>query len=69
MKYAKREINGKIDWRGGWPYFLPVGCQRFGLNVSKRYDNGSDKWLQMKGEDGQWAVAFHGIKNPGANYN
>lgn len=45
MEYQPKDKNGKIDWRGGWPYFLPVGCTRFGLNVSGKYDGGSDRWL------------------------
>jgi hypothetical protein len=32
--------------------------------VSKKYDGGSDRWLEMAGLPGEWAVAFHGVKNP-----
>lgn len=36
-----------IDRRGGWPYFLPVKCSRYGLNVKGNYDGGNDDWLKM----------------------
>lgn len=38
-----------IETRGGWPYFFPINCERQGLNVSKKYDDGSDEWLMMNG--------------------
>lgn len=31
---------------------MPVKCKRYGLNVSGKYDNGSDRWLEMNGQDG-----------------
>lgn len=34
-----------IDTRGGWPYFPPRYCKRYGLRVSGLY--GSDDWLKM----------------------
>lgn len=34
-----------IDERGGWPYFFPVKCKRYGLGVRGLYDNGNDAWL------------------------
>jgi hypothetical protein len=48
--------------RGGWQYFQPVNSQRYGINVSQKYDRKSDIWLSMNGQDGEWAVAFHGVK-------
>ena len=32
----------EIDKRGGWPYYLPVHCKRYGLKVGKKYDNKND---------------------------
>ena len=39
-----------MQWRGGWPYFQPAGCKRYGLNISKKYDGGNDTWLNMDGD-------------------
>ena len=39
------------DIRGRWEYFLPVHCHRYGIKVSKRYDNKNDDWLRMNGND------------------
>ena len=50
--------------RGGWPYYPPVHCKRYGINVSGKYDSGKDAWLKMNGRVGEWAVGFHGVKNP-----
>jgi hypothetical protein len=50
--------------RAGMPYYQPVYGTRFGINISKKYDNGNDDWLSMKGVPGEWAVAFHGINYP-----
>jgi hypothetical protein len=44
--------NGNVYSRGNWPYFQPVNCTRYGLNVSKKYDNNSDLWLSMSGVEG-----------------
>ena len=43
---------------------MPCRGKRYGLNVSKKYDNGSDAWLMMDGNPGEWAVAFHGVNSP-----
>jgi hypothetical protein len=40
--------------------------KKFGLNVSGRYDNGSDRWLEKDGKAGEWAVAYHGVRVPKA---
>ena len=50
--------------RGGWPYYPPVHCKRYGIKVSGKYDDGKDAWLKMNGRVGEWAVGFHGVKNP-----
>lgn len=51
-------------WRAGIPYFQPVYGTRFGLKISKLYDEGNDDWLSMNGVAGEWAVGFHGINYP-----
>ena len=48
--------------RGGIPYFQPIRGTRFGIKVSKIYEN--DNWLSMGGVKGEWAVGFHGVRNP-----
>jgi hypothetical protein len=53
-----------IDTRGGLPYYQPEKGTRYGLNVSKKYDNGDDKWLEMNGNPGEWCIGFHGVKAP-----
>lgn len=50
--------------RGGMKYFQPLGWKRYGLKVTKKYDNGDDDWLSMKGLKNEWAVGFHGFRNP-----
>ena len=53
--------------RGGWFYYLPIFCDRFGMKVDKKYDGGDNQWLSMKkNEDKQGAVIFHGVKYLGA---
>ena len=46
---------------------MPCRGKRYGLNVSKKYDNGSDAWLMMDGNPGEWAVAFHGVSSPNSS--
>jgi hypothetical protein len=53
--------------RGGLPYFQPIFCNRFGVNVSGKYDGGKDDWLLMNSNPAEWAVAFHGIRSPGSD--
>ena len=43
--------NPKLDYRGGWPYYLPILAQRFGLKVTGEYDEGNDDWLKMNGNE------------------
>ena len=50
--------------RGGWPYYLPVTCKRYGLRISNCYDAGDNKWLELSGQKGEWAIAFHGVAQP-----
>ena len=43
-------------------------CFRYGIKVSKMFDQGKDEWLTMKNLPGEWAVGFHGIRNPNFRY-
>ena len=47
--------------RGSWDYYTPYsGWIRYGLDI-ERY--GADKkWIGNKGEQGEWACAFHGLR-------
>lgn len=69
ITYPNTVKNGLILWRGNWPYFVPVKCERYGLNVTKKYDRGNDRWLEMQGKPGEWAVAFHGVRDPSGDYH
>lgn len=57
----------QIDFRGGFPYYQPIKCKRFGIKVSGLYDKGNDDWLKMDGNPGEWAVTYHGVKSPDTN--
>jgi len=46
-----------------------VNCSRYGLNVSLKYDDKNDRWLEMSGKKGEWVVAFHGVSNPSGTSN
>ena len=56
------EEGGIIERRGSWPYFQPYACKRYGLKVKSRY--GSENWIGMENEKGEWPVAFHGVYSP-----
>ena len=30
--------------------------------MNKKYDRGDNTWLKSDGADGEWAIAFHGIR-------
>ena len=55
-------MNAKYPFRGGKPYFPPLGCVRYGVKVLGKYEN--DRWLGGKGfrPDEEWPVAYHGTK-------
>jgi len=50
--------DGRVLFRGGMEYRIPVGWKRFAVNVKGQYDDGANTWLKDD-EDG-WAVAYHG---------
>ena len=47
--------------RGGLEYYPPdsnwIG---YGLRVLNQYDNGNNDWIEMNGNENEWAVAYHG---------
>jgi len=49
---------GKNDTRGGEIYNPPIGWAKFGLNVSKRFDNKNDDWLGFEHQKGEWCIAY-----------
>lgn len=52
----------RVDFRGGWPYFRPINCKRYGLRVRGLYE--SDDWLMKDGNPREWAVAYHSVPRP-----
>lgn len=61
-KYTTVQYEKKQHFRGGHQYVRPVGCVRYGVKVTGKYDN--DDWLGGKGyrTDTEWPVAYHGTK-------
>ena len=54
--------NGDIQMRGGLIYYQPNDqWERIGLRVLDRFPD--DGWLKMDGNQKEWAVAFHGVRN------
>ena len=58
----------------GPPYYprcfiQPFGWTAIALNVSKKYDNGDDRWLGNSNLNGEWYIGYHGIKEMGAIHN
>ena len=56
--YRQSDLLDK-DTRGGYPYFLPIGWFRHGLNVSAKYGH-DQTWIGHVNAPGEWPVAFHG---------
>lgn len=57
--------HGSLSTRGGMPYHQPSRpWERKGLKVVDKYDNRNVDWLAMNGNQNEWAVAFHGFRNP-----
>jgi hypothetical protein len=54
--------SAETQMRGGFPYYQPVLGTRYGIKVAGVY--GEDNWLLMDHNKGEWAIAFHGIRNP-----
>ena len=43
-------------------FIPPIGWTAIALKVSKKYDNGDDKWLGNSNLNGEWYIGYHGIK-------
>ena len=52
-----------ISYRGGLQYFPPYGYMGFGLKVLDSYDYGDNTWLGHINKEGEFAVAYHGIRS------
>jgi len=54
----------KLSRRGGVLYQEPAGWKRFAIKCKDMYDfelgKDRNKWMDMSGEPGEWAVAYHG---------
>ena len=48
--------------RGGHRYYRPCGWKRIAINVTDRY--GDNTWLGHTNSRGEWAVSYHGTKQP-----
>ncbi|KAI6657928.1 hypothetical protein LOD99_15646 [Oopsacas minuta] len=48
--------------RGGYQYYRPCGWKRIAIKVTGKYSD--DKWLGHTGAKGEWAVTYHGTKQP-----
>ena len=49
--------------RGGEDYIQPLSWTAFGINVSGKYDFGSDVWLGNTNQEGEFAVSYYGINH------
>lgn len=52
---------GYNEMRGGEPYNPPVGCQRYGLRVFGKYDDGNNDWLSYDNRPGEWCIAYRSL--------
>ena len=48
--------------RGGYPYYRPCGWKRIAIKVTGKYRN--ESWLGHTNSWGEWAVTYHGTKQP-----
>ena len=51
------------SFRGKLPYYPPYSYMGFGLKVLNTYDNGDNTWIGQCNIDGEFAVAYHGIRS------
>jgi len=56
--FGKTAKDCQVERRGGVLYRPPYGWKRFALDVSKYGEDST--WMGMRGEPGEWAVAYHG---------
>ena len=43
-------------------FIPPIGWTALALNISKKYDNGDDKWIGNSNSEGEWYIGYHGVK-------
>ena len=53
----------KPSQRANIKYYPPYNYTGFGLKVLGTYDNGDNTWIGMCNKDGEFAVAYHGIRS------
>ena len=63
--YDRLNDDWGINEKRGPPGYLmdydpPLGYKGYGLQVSKKYDNGDDTWLGYENKIGEWYIAYHG---------
>ena len=51
------------QYRGCLPYYPPYNYFGFGLKVLNSYDNGNNIWIGQQNIQGEFAVAYHGIRS------
>ena len=52
---------GENEYRGGFPYYPPIGWTGYGINVENKFDKGDNTWLHYDDSyDGVWSVVYHG---------
>ena len=56
------EWSKEKQLRGNLKYYPPYNFRGFGLKVSGAYDNKDDTWLGNKNKEGEFAVAYYGIR-------
>ena len=44
-------------------YYPPIGWTGIGLKAWGLYDNGDNSWIGCNNSDGEWYIAYHGIKS------
>ena len=53
----------KVSYRGMEKYYPPYNYMGFGLKVLDTYDNGDNTWIGHCNQEGEFAVAYHGIRS------
>ena len=52
-----------ICYRANIEYHPPFGYLGFGLKILDTYDNGDNTWIGQCNQEGEFAVAYHGIRS------
>jgi len=60
-KFYNPDANLTNLKRGGEEYIQPLSWTAYGINVSGKYDFGSDMWLGNSNGEKEFAVAYYGI--------